>query len=154
MRRADKTITDTVLIAEILQKATICRIAMVDDGKPYIVPMNFGYADNNIYLHSALAGRKIEILKQNNHVCFEVEIDCELVQSDTACNFGMRYKSVIGFGQAVFLEDLTQKRHAFEIIMQKYSSQKFLIPDVALNQVAVIKISISELAGKQSGKAT
>lgn len=84
-------------------------IALSDNNNPYMVPMNFGYKDRYLYLHSSPEGRKIEILKENNKVSFGVEIKTELVKSESACNWGMKYMSVIGEGYAEFLEDSKRK---------------------------------------------
>jgi hypothetical protein len=53
--------------------------------------MNFAYHDNCIYLHSAPEGRKIDILKNNDRVCFEVDIQTQIVKDSQACNWSMRY---------------------------------------------------------------
>ena len=72
MRRSDKEINDPKTILRIIEEAEVCRIALSDGEKPYIVPMNFGYKDNSLYLHSASEGEKIDILKSNNNICFHV----------------------------------------------------------------------------------
>ena len=63
MRRKEKEISDRNIIDDLIKKAMIIRIAMVDDNLPYIVPMNFGYKDNCLYFHSAKEGRKIDLIK-------------------------------------------------------------------------------------------
>jgi len=57
MRRREKQITDTKQMEQILAQAQVCRLAMVDKGHPYVVPLNFGYRDGALYFHSALEGR-------------------------------------------------------------------------------------------------
>lgn len=71
MRRTDKEILDQALLEKILIEELVCRIALNDNGKPYLVPMIFGYQDHCLFLHSATAGRKIDILKKNNEICKE-----------------------------------------------------------------------------------
>ena len=71
MRRKDKEIKDKEVIESIIKRATVCRIALSENNVPYIVPLSFGYKDNCLYFHSAPEGRKIDIIKQNNNVCFE-----------------------------------------------------------------------------------
>ena len=61
MRKANREIIDKSAIRAIMEEALVCRIGLCDDGTPYVVPMNFGYDGVYIYLHSALAGRKLEI---------------------------------------------------------------------------------------------
>ena len=90
MRRKDKKITDRAEIESIILKSSVCRLALADQLQPYIVPLCFGYRDNTLYFHSALSGKKIEIIKKNNRVCFEFDIDCEAITSDKACDWGMK----------------------------------------------------------------
>lgn len=152
MRRKDKEIKDFKLIRKILKKADVCRIALVDGEKPYIVPMNFAYKENILYLHSATEGRKIGILKKNNQICFQMDIKTELVTSEIPCNSGMKYLSVIGYGKAHLIDDLTEKREALDIIIGKYSLDTcYEYSQEALEKVLVIKISIENITGKKSG---
>jgi len=73
--------------------------------------MKFGFKDNCLYLHSAQEGQKIDILNKNNHICFEIDIKTEILTSDIACNWGMKYYSVIGFGRAHFIDNKKEKIH-------------------------------------------
>lgn len=151
MRRSDKEIKDLDVIKSIMEEAIDCRIGLCEDNKPYIVPMNFGYKDNCLYIHSALEGKKINILKKNNNICFEVDIKNELVKSGNPCNWSMKYLSVIGYGKAHFIEDLNEKALGLNIIMQKYTGKEdFHFPEAALSKVAVMKVEIEEITGKKS----
>jgi len=151
MRRKDKEITDIKSIEEIINKATVCRLALTLDDTPYIVPVCFGYSAETIYFHSAKEGKKVDIIKKNNRVCFECDIDHELVESEKACNWGMKFKSVIGFGKASFVENIEEKQEALGIIMQNYTDKTFLFPEETLNSTLVVKIDIEQIAGKTSG---
>lgn len=154
MRRNDKEIKDKKCMEQILKKATICRIALCDKNKPYMVPMNFGFKNNCLYLHSASEGQKIDIININNNICFETDIETEIVTADNACNWGMKYYSVIGFGKAHFIENEKQKKDALDIIMQKYSNkpnETFEYSKSALDKTTAIKVEIESLTGKKSG---
>jgi hypothetical protein len=152
MRRGDKEIKSKKEIEIVLQEAKILRISFSEDNQPYLVPMNFGYQDNCIYLHSAPEGRKIDILLKNNRVCFAVDIQTEVVEESKPCNWGVRYYSVIGFGRAHFLEEVKAKKDAFNVIMHKYSSKSsFEYSEADLERVTVIKVEIDKLTGKKSG---
>ena len=105
MRRKDKEIVDEKAMISIIEKAVICRVGMCWQDEPYVIPMNFGYRDNYIYLHSAREGRKLDILRNNDKVCIEFDADVELVQSQEACKTDVKYKSILIFGTAVFLKD-------------------------------------------------
>ncbi|MHC4212544.1 MAG: pyridoxamine 5'-phosphate oxidase family protein [Planctomycetota bacterium] len=150
MRRSDKEISDAGVIEGILKAATVCRLGLCEDNRPYVVPLCFGYEDNALYIHSAGQGKKLDILRKNNNVCFEVGIDHELKAADQACGWGMKYKSVIGFGKAVFIEDIESKRKALDIIMHQYSEGIFEYTQDAINSITIIKIEIESMTGKQS----
>jgi nitroimidazol reductase NimA-like FMN-containing flavoprotein (pyridoxamine 5'-phosphate oxidase superfamily) len=102
-----KLIQDPQQIEAILAKAKFIRLALSDPetSNPYLVPLSFGYKDNAIYLHGSQKGRKIEILKKNSRVCFEADIETEVITADDPCKYNVRYRSVIGHGQAHFVED-------------------------------------------------
>ena len=154
MRRRDKEIKDKKTIQWILKEALVCRIALCQDNKPYIIPMNFGFKDKCLYLHSAAEGRKIDILKENKNICFEMDIKTQIVKSENACSWGMKYYSVIGSGKALFIEDKSEKKKILDIIMQKYSendTKSFEYSKSALDKTTVIKVEITEITGKQSG---
>ena len=114
------------------------------------MPLCFGYADRSLYFHSAPEGKKLEILKKNNRVCFEVDIDPSLKPNVKPCAWGMNYKSVIGFGCARFLDDVESKRKALDIIMRNYSDKSFDYQKSAIENTTVIKVEIEQMTGKQS----
>ena len=151
MRRKDKEISDESGIEAIIEKAMVCRLGMVNGDKPYIVPLSFGYRDNALYFHGALRGQKIDLIKENSNVCFEFDIAAEALGGEEACNWSMKFKSVIGFGKAAFIEGLEEKRHALGIIMAQYSEKEFEFPEKMVNATAVIKVEIERMTGKQSG---
>ena len=150
MRRKDKEITDKSEIESIIRRSMVCRLAMADKNRPYIVPLCFGYKSNTLYFHSAGQGKKLDMLKKNNSVCFEFDIDYELIKSDKACEWGMKYKSVIGFGKASFIEDVESKRRALDIIIQQYSDQSFVYPEIKIKHTVIIQIKIEHMTGKCS----
>ena len=153
MRRKDKEITDKAEIESIIGRSMVCRLAMTDKGQPYIVPLCFGYKDNTLYFHSAGQGKKLDILKKNNLVCFEFDIDCEPIKEDKACDWGMKYKSVVGFGKASFIKDFESKCKALDVIMQQYSGESFVYPEAKVKNAVVIKVEIENMTGKYSKPA-
>ena len=152
MRRSDKEIKSTEEIEAIIKKADICRLALSVNDMPYIVPLNFGYKDKILYFHSALSGKKIEMLRKNNRVCFEIDIDTEIVVGKDACNYTMKYKSVTGCGKAYLVNDAEKKKKAFDIIMKHYTKRlDFTYPQDILKKVIIIKLQIEKMVGKKSG---
>ena len=153
MHRKDREITDTNEIEDIIKKAIVCRIALVDNYEPYIVPVNFGYERNTIYFHSALEGRKIEIIKKNNKVCFEMEIDVKLAEEETSCDdvkLGSSYRSVIGVGKAQIMRNDEEKVHGLQVLTNHYLKGEFNFSKSALNSVVVVKIDIQSITGKKA----
>ena len=151
MRREDKEITDRMEIESVLSQARICRIGFSQNNKPYIVPMNFGYKDGYLFFHCTQEGMKIDIIKQNNNVCFEVDINHEITDTGIPCNWSTRYSSVIGFGKALLVKDPIEKKHALNVIVNHYSPKaKFKYSEEALNKVGIIKIEITSMTGKKS----
>lgn len=150
MRRKENEITDAAEIEEILNRAFVCRLGLCEGGRPYVVPLCFGYKDNALYFHCAREGKKLDIIRENNNVCFEVDIDCQVIKTEQACKFTMRYKSVIGFGKAMVIEDAEAKRKGFDVIMQQFSEGPFEYPEEALKKAAVVKVEIESMTGKKS----
>jgi len=150
MRRKEKEITEASAIEAIIKKSLVCRLALSDDNFPYIVPLCFGYRDRVLYFHGSLKGKKIDIIRKNQKVCFEFDINTEIVKAEDACHWSMKYQSVIGFGKAVLLEDLDEKRKALDIIMSQYSDGTFQFDDAILKKTLVIKVEIESMTGKQS----
>src|SRR5512139_3236498 len=90
MRKKEKEITAHGEIESIIGKSLVFRVAFSEKNRPYIVPLCFGYKDHTLYFHCAPEGRKMEILRKNNQVCFEFDVDQELVKDDQACKFDMK----------------------------------------------------------------
>jgi nitroimidazol reductase NimA-like FMN-containing flavoprotein (pyridoxamine 5'-phosphate oxidase superfamily) len=150
MRKANREIRDRGAVLAIIEEAPVCRIGLADGGMPYIVPMNFGLGENCLYLHCATEGRKLDILRKNDRVCFEMDILREMKQGPDACGCSTRYESVIGFGRAVLLADPEEKRRGLDRIMDHYGARgSFSYRDDTLAKTVVIRIDIERLTGKR-----
>ncbi|TAL34867.1 MAG: pyridoxamine 5'-phosphate oxidase family protein [Spirochaetes bacterium] len=153
MRRLEREITDRRVIDRILNEALVCRIGLCDGETPYVVPMNFGYDGKSLFFHSAPIGRKIEIISRNDRVCFEVDTDHQMVRAAAPCGWGMKYRSVIGSGRARLLPDGDEKMEALSCIMRKYGAEGELrFEEKSVRAVAVIRVDIEEIRGKQAGQ--
>lgn len=152
MRRKDRELTNKADIEAVLKKAFVCHLGLADGAQPYVVPMNYGYEDGHIYLHGAAEGRKIDILRKNNKVCFEMEtFDPQIVKvGDQPCDWGTAFRSVIGFGTARLLETNEEKIHALSIIVKPHDGRDFTFPEAMLKLTAVIDITIGEMTGKMA----
>ena len=151
MRRKDRETDNVKDVEEIIHKAGICRLALCEKDCPYIVPLCFGYESGKLYFHSASQGRKLEILKNNRNVCFEMDVDQELVSEGIPCKWGFRYRSVVGFGKISFIKEPESKRDALRIIMRNYSEEVFDFTESELFGITIIKVDIEDMKGKVSG---
>ncbi len=153
MRRKDRRIIDRDQLIYILEKGKVCRIALNAERAPYIVPLNYGYKWSDtlqIYFHSAKEGRKIDLLKINNFVGFEIDVDHELIEGNQVCDWGMKYKSLIGIGQIYEIEPVEQKVQALDCIMRHYGFGGTPSYEGAkLDKTKVWRLEVDEMTGKQ-----
>ena len=153
MRRSDRQVTDPAEMESILRSSTLCHLAMIDEGRPYIVPMNFGYADGALYLHSAPVGRKISILKENPEVCFSIVARHEIVENERACSWTARLSSVIGTGRARIVTEKREVEKGLTVLMAQYSDKTYDFSGEDLDGVVIIRVEIETLTGKSSETA-
>lgn len=150
MRRSEKAVTSTVELEQILWQGKVCHLAIPDLPTPYLVPLNYGYRNRTLYFHSAAEGHKIELLKANPLVSFSVVIDLGVIEAERACNWGARFRSVVGAGRVEFIQDMEEKEDALQVLMTQYSDKDFDLPDDAVKATTVFKLAIEQMVGKQS----
>jgi uncharacterized protein len=148
MRRNDREITDRKDIDGIIKRCRVCHLAMCDKNQPYVVPLIFGYDGCFLYFHTAREGRKIDIIKKNNRVCFEFDTLHDIITSEQACSWGAKYESVIGSGTAEILDTLEAKNDALEWIMRQYGRGTRDFTEKMLNKILVLRVQILEISGK------
>jgi len=152
MRKSKQEIKNDKVLEEILGNAIICRMAMMDGDRPYIIPFNYGYSDGCLFIHSAPEGKKIDLLKQNPEVCFEVEDKMEITKGERACDWSTRYRSVVGYGEVEILSDEASKRQGLEVIMAQHGAPELVeFNSKNLDRMVILKIRITSMTGKQSG---
>jgi nitroimidazol reductase NimA-like FMN-containing flavoprotein (pyridoxamine 5'-phosphate oxidase superfamily) len=151
MRRADKAITDADELHRILDDALVLHLGLVDDGRPYVVPLNFGREGDTLYLHCASEGRKLRCLRAQPEVCVEVERLIRVTNGPTACGaWTSHYESVIGFGTATVVDD-EERRLGLQAIMAKYSGRRdWEFAPQTLAKTTVVRVALSSLGGKRS----
>ena len=159
MRRKDREVTDIYGIEDILKQCKTSHVAMVDNGMPYVVPLSYGYKFIRgnlleLYFHSAPEGRKVDVLKRNNKVCFEMAQKGEPVHSDNPCKAGYYYSSIIGFGEVTFMESDDDKSEALSIIVKHQSGKDVRFTSEQTNDVCVFKIVSKEFTGKKKKKGS
>ena len=152
MRKANQEIKDQGIIEGILSGAEICRIAMIDGDVPYLLPFNYGYRDRCIYIHSAPEGKKIELLKKNPVICFEVEQTARVIPQEKACGWATLYRSVVGYGTVEIISDFESKQQGLEIIMAQHGApEKRTFEANEVKRMVILKLTITSITGKQSG---
>ena len=152
MRRKEQEITDRDLLESIIARALVCRLGFSMNDTPYVVPVNFGYGDNCLYIHSSPEGKKIECINHNDNVCFEMDCDVEIVPAEAPCDWTVRYYSIVGFGRAHVVTDYEEKIKGLNGIMRHYSGvSPFEFPESKVNRAAVIRIDIESMTGKKAG---
>ena len=141
-------------IEEIIKSEQICFVGFSDkDGIPYVLPMNYGYEEDVIYLHSGPEGKVIRILEHNPNVCITFCTQPKLVwqHPDVACSYRMQSESVICNGKVQFEEDFNEKEKILNIIMRQYTEKDFKYSVPAVNNVKIWKVAIDSIAAKEFG---
>lgn len=154
MRRKDREVTDNAKILSIISKCHCCRLGFCGDGRPYIVPLNFGYAQEDgkltFYFHSAKEGRKIDLIRKTGCAAFELDTSFELHPAETACEYSAGFQSVIGTGSVSFVEDLEGKRAALRAIMEHNAGPgSWEFSEARVNAVCVFQLEVEELSCKE-----
>lgn len=154
MRRSDREVKDIAEISEIIERSEICRVALNgDDGFPYVVPLNFGYCQENgktvLYFHCAMQGKKLDLIRRDNRASFEMDCSTELVPRDNEGECTMAYESVIGRGRIEFVEK-EEKINALEVLMRHYHKGGFTINKAVAEHTCCFKLIVDEMTGKRN----
>ncbi len=152
MRRSEREIFDREVIDSIIARSPVCRLGLIVDGRPYVVPLCFGYDGKAVFFHMAKAGKKVAGLRESSKVCIEFDIPGELTTSPDACSWSISYESVIAHGPAEFLESAAKKQSALMTIMRHYGGDDpdWSFPTKVLENTLVLKVHLSEVTGKAS----
>ena len=153
MRRKDKRITDDSKVMTLLASATIGRLATTGPDGPMIKPVNFIYLDDCFYFHSALVGEKIEHIKADPRVAFQVERVLEYIPAgEKPCKASQAYECVIAVGGAEMVEEPMEKVRILNALMEKHQPEggyrPVSEPDAAT--VAVIRVVVEKMTAKVS----
>jgi uncharacterized protein len=141
-------LTDATVINDILDQAEIIYLALCDEDGPHCVPVNFGRGDGCIYIHSGIKGRKIKALRMDGRVSFSTCVDLKLENADQACNHGYYFKSVVGAGKALILEDDTERKQALKAIINKYTNGDPAVDEKTMRCTVVVKIELHSITAR------
>lgn len=152
LRRGERAMDQRAQQEELLRLCKVCRLALCDGDRPYLVPLNYGYSWDGsglrLYFHSAREGRKLDLLRRSPRACFEVDDGGELTAGETACQHGWAYRSLIGEGAVRFLHG-EEKRQGLEILMAHQTGRRdWAFEEKACQAVAVFCLEVSHLSGK------
>ena len=150
----EKLVTDMDEIVKILDNSKVVHVGMIDGDEPYVVPMNYGYTLEDgkltLWLHCAKRGRKLDVLRTNNKVFFEMECGIQPFEGDIACRYGISYSSIMGRGTAEIVEDVEVKKAALSHLMKAQTGMDFEFEDKMTTIVSIIKIDTIEFTAKHS----
>jgi len=153
MRRNERGTSDILVIEEIIRKVDVCRIAIAFNNIPYIVAMNFGYKgipEQRLYFHCANEGRKLEMIRQNNYVCFEMDTDHQIYSGIKGCDWGMKYSSVVGYGIISIVIENEAKKIGLNYIMNHYGGEgEYFYDEKVLERTIILRLDIKEMTGKK-----
>lgn len=152
MTRRELEVTDPALIRHILEESKVLHLGLVDDGMPYIVPMNYGFREEDgrltLYLHSASRGYKLDVIRKNPRCCFEMECSVEPFEGKVACQYGISYYSLMGRGKAALVEDVQEKMAAMSLLMKTQTGKDFEFNERLVSIVSVIRIDVADYTAK------
>ena len=152
MTKRERQVTDPQQILEILDKAKVMHLGLCENNEPYVVPMNYGYTMEEgklvMYLHSAVRGKKLDMIQANPKVFFAIDCDRMPFEGKVACQYGLVYSSVMGSGTAQIVEDVEEKKRAMSALMKTQTGKDFTFNDRLVSIVSVIRIDVSEYTAK------
>ena len=149
MSRSDRRISDRKRIDDIIRRCRVCRMGLLVEGRPYVVPLCFGYDGKAAYFHMSRKGKKIAGLDRNKTVCLEWDLPGDVIESSEPCGWSMSFESVIAYGSVVFLQSDYEKREGLNFIMQQYSGKKakWSFPGEKVVKTVVLKVQLDEISG-------
>lgn len=152
MTKRERQVTDPQQIKEILDTAQVVHLGLCVDNEPYVVPMNYGYTMEDgkltLYLHSAVRGKKLDMIRTNPKVFFEMDCDRKPFEGNLPCQYGLSYSSLMGRGTAAIVEDVEEKKKAMSILMKTQTDKDFSFEDRLVSIVTVIRIDAAEYTAK------
>lgn len=152
MRRRDREVTDMNEITHILDNSKVLHLGLVDEGMPYVLPMNYGYCFEDgklvFYLHGAMEGRKIDVISKNSNCCVQLDCDSTIFEGQVACQYGCSYYSLIGFGNAHIVDDPQQKIKALTVLMKTLTGKDFEFNERLVSIVKVIRVECDSYTAK------
>ena len=153
MTKRERQVTDREEILKILDKCKILHLGLVDGDEPYVVPMNYGYVMEGeqltLYMHGAAKGYKLDLMRKNPKVFFEMECDVQGFEGEIACQYGTVYQSIMGRGKATIIEEPQEKIETMKLFMKSQTGRDFEFSEKMVSAVVMIRIDVSEYTAKR-----
>ena len=152
LTKRERQVTDKAQILHILDTAKVLNLGLSVNDEPYVVPMNYGYTMEDgkltLYLHSAVKGKKLDMIRENPRVFFSMDCDRMPFEGRVACQYGLVYSSIMGSGTATLVDDVEEKKRAMSILMKTQTGGDFTFEDRLVTIVTVIRIDVAEYTAK------
>ena len=152
MTKRERQITDETRIRGILDTAKVLNLGLAVNNEPYVVPLNYGYTMEDgrltLYMHSAPRGKKLDMIRENPNVFFEMDCDLQPFEGNVASKYGLSYSSIMGRGKATIVEDVQEKIRAMRVLMKTQTQKDFSFNDRLVSIVAVIRVDVAEYTAK------
>ena len=152
LTKRERQVTDPEQIIRILDTAKVLNLGLSVNDEPYVVPMNYGYRMEDgkltLYLHSAVKGKKLDMIRANPKVFFSMDCDRMPFEGRVPCQYGIVYSSIMGRGTATLVEDVEEKKQAMSILMKTQTGKDFTFEDRLVTIVTVIRIDVAEYTAK------
>ena len=144
---------DQAVVAEILNRAEFVTLALADDEGTYSVPVNAAFEDGVLYLHSSRKGRKASALRQaadqGTRVAFSAAVDLEPKTGELACQWGFKFRSVLGSGLVREVELSGDKVAALNTLMRKHAGRDdFPYDEGILDKTFVVAIDVDRATAR------
>ena len=139
-------------ISDLLREAEVGHLATLGPQGPYVIPVHYAYDMDKIYFHCGTEGKKLENIKYDPRVCFQVEEMMEITPHQSPCKYNTRYRSVIVEGRVDYVTDEAAKMHALNSIVEKYKRGKISvkIESEKARATVVVAITPSLITGKKN----
>ena len=152
MTKRERQVTDPAQILHILDTGKVLHLGLAVNNEPYVVPMNYGYTmvdgKLTVYLHAATRGKKLDMIRANPNVFFEIDCDLMPFEGKVPCQYGLVYSSIMGRGKATIVEDVEEKMAAMSILMKTQTQKDFVFNEQLVSIVSVIRIDVAEYTAK------
>jgi nitroimidazol reductase NimA-like FMN-containing flavoprotein (pyridoxamine 5'-phosphate oxidase superfamily) len=144
---------DPKAVADVLSRCEYISLALVDEEGAYSVPVSCGFEAGVLYFHSSKKGRKMDALRRHMalgaRVAFSAAVDLEMKTGQMACDYGYKFRGVLGSGLARIVEGAEEKKAALNTLMRKYGGRDtFPYDDKILGVTEVVAIDVDRATAR------